>query len=261
MVEMMEIDPSFIDITRNSAYVSVVAMCREAIPADKLVEYMQDADDTCADAYEIEELPNPDQPIPEGEHLPDVDMSSLSEQNVAALVQKIRLISTAISERTAAAYSRLILHLENFVREQHLLPDDQAFFCATPHIHTPEIIASWIMSECDNVNLDGTPKAIPKRRNGWSQAQKMRAAAAYAFGRLHGLGQAPWQILPGTNKAIGNPSASDAVQSYMASLRRRKAEAGEKSASARALTSVTLLTLFYKNKQDAYLIPPTTTSP
>lgn len=65
----------------------------------------------------------------------------------------------------------------------------------------------------------------------------MRASMTYAFGRLHGLGSLPWNKTD-AGKMRGNPSVSEAVSSYMVSLRRRKVHAGETQTSARAITPV-----------------------
>ncbi|KAF8128265.1 DNA breaking-rejoining enzyme [Boletus edulis] len=85
--------------------------------------------------------------------------------------------------------------------------------------------------------LGGGYKSPTQIRCSFSNAQKMRAAATYGFGRLCGLGSTPWQT-DNHGHCMGNPSISPQVSNYMCSLRRRKAQAGEDSCSARAITPV-----------------------
>ena len=87
---------------------------------------------------------------------------------------------------------------------------------------------SWLIVRCDSIALDG--KSTPQGPRGtFTHAQKMRSSMTYVFGRIHGLGSYPWQIIhpeiegSGTAPhAIGNPSVSEQVATYMVSLRRRK---------------------------------------
>ncbi|KAG6819067.1 hypothetical protein H0H93_015786 [Arthromyces matolae] len=103
---------------------------------------------------------------------------------------------------------------------------------------------------CDEMNLDGSTKPKEVIRQTYSHAQKMRAAATYGFGRLHGLGSLPWHESEISGKKIGNPSVSNEVSSYMVSLRRRKVHGGEASTSARAITPDILKKLFKFNHED-----------
>lgn len=50
----------------------------------------------------------------------------------------------------------------------------------------------------------------------------MRASITYAFGRVWKLGILPWHQKEMSDEWVGNPSVSDAVSTYMLSLRRRK---------------------------------------
>jgi len=80
-----------------------------------------------------------------------------------------------------------------------------------------------ICLRCDSVNIDGTQKPATKERGSYGHAQKMRAAATYAFGRLQGLGTMPWHESElHMGQMLGNPSVSVEVSGYMCSLRRRK---------------------------------------
>ncbi|KII83177.1 hypothetical protein PLICRDRAFT_77947, partial [Plicaturopsis crispa FD-325 SS-3] len=90
-------------------------------------------------------------------------------------------------------------------------------------------------SSCDEINLDGTPKPHTQSRSSYSHAQKMRASATYAFGRIHGLGILPWHQND-AGRMVGNPSVSTTVSSFMLSLHRRKIRLGETSTCARAIT-------------------------
>jgi hypothetical protein len=110
---------------------------------------------------------------------------------------------------------------------------------------------------CDDVGLDGTPKDPSIPRGSYSHAQKLRAAATYGFGRLHGLGSLPWQRSEVSGKMIGNPSVSETVSRYMITLRKKKVftgflfgyvllilvkvRAGEVATSACAITPVCFL--------------------
>jgi len=50
----------------------------------------------------------------------------------------------------------------------------------------------------------------------------MRAAATFGFGRVCNLGMLAWHRSEITGKMLGNPSVSEALTSYMLSLRQRK---------------------------------------
>jgi hypothetical protein len=91
---------------------------------------------------------------------------------------------------------------------------------------------------CDELNLDGIRRPSTEVRATYGTAQKMRASMTYAFGRIHGLGSMHWQRSVVDEGMVGNPSVSEMVSRYMLSLHRRKAQAGETTTSARAITSV-----------------------
>ncbi|KAJ3751803.1 DNA breaking-rejoining enzyme [Lentinula raphanica] len=104
-----------------------------------------------------------------------------------------------------------------------------------------------ILFSCDSVGLDGKGVAPNVERSTYGHAQKMRAAATYGFGRVHGLGMEAWHRSEISGKMLGNPSVSETVSTYMLSLRRRKVRAGETSTSARAISSDLLSDLYYFN--------------
>jgi hypothetical protein len=75
----------------------------------------------------------------------------------------------------------------------------------------------------------------------------MRASMTYAFGRLLKLGSLAFHYNQASASWIGNPSVSEAVSTYMLSLRRRKVKAGETPTSARAVTPVSMFDNNNKN--------------
>ncbi|KAJ3851060.1 hypothetical protein EV368DRAFT_83926 [Lentinula lateritia] len=109
--------------------------------------------------------------------------------------------------------------------------------------------------DCDEINLDGSEKDKSKERSTFTHAQKMRAAATFGFGRIHGLGMLAWHRSEYTGKMLGNPSVSETLTSYMLSLRRRKTLIGETATSARAVTSALLSDLFEFNNQPKFAEP------
>ncbi|KAJ3913416.1 DNA breaking-rejoining enzyme, partial [Lentinula edodes] len=104
---------------------------------------------------------------------------------------------------------------------------------------------------CDEINLNGSPIAPNVERSTYAHAQKMRAAATFGFGRIHGLGMQAWHQSEISGKMLGNPSVSETVSSYMLSLRRRKTRAGETATSARAVTSQLLERLYHFNRRQS----------
>jgi hypothetical protein len=115
--------------------------------------------------------------------------------------------------------------------------DETQVFTPHPHKDTPWWICLWILDtrvlphrpcrlsclsiSCDVIDADGNPISKDKEVPTYAHAQKMRAAMSYAFGRLHRLGNIPWQEVE-SGRPTGNPSVSELVSSYMVSLRRRK---------------------------------------
>ena len=113
---------------------------------------------------------------------------------------------------------------------------------------------------CDKIRLDGTRRPADEPRATYRTGQKMRASMTYAFGHTHGLGSMHWQRSQVDGHMVGNPSVSEAVSTYMMSLRRRKVRsiwffalrnndrealvqvrAGETPTSARAVSAVGLI--------------------
>ncbi|KAJ3911753.1 hypothetical protein F5877DRAFT_54937 [Lentinula edodes] len=127
------------------------------------------------------------------------------------------------------------------------------FFCNKPHPQAAVYLVAWIMDSCDIIDLDG--KAIPttRERSTYTHAQKMRAAATFGFGRVHGLGMQAWHHSEISGKTLGNPSVSETVSTYMLSLHRRKTQSGDTPTSARAVTSVCMLWLFSSFSKAQYL--------
>ncbi|KAJ3926810.1 MAG: DNA breaking-rejoining enzyme, partial [Lentinula lateritia] len=111
------------------------------------------------------------------------------------------------------------------------------------------------LSRCDELNLNNTRKDASIERHTFTHAQKMRAAATFGFGRVHGLGMQAWHRSETTGRMLGNPSVSETLTSYMLSLRRRKTQIGETATSARAVTSDLLSKLFHFNNQPQYQEP------
>ncbi|KAJ3861115.1 DNA breaking-rejoining enzyme [Lentinula novae-zelandiae] len=108
---------------------------------------------------------------------------------------------------------------------------------------------------CDLIKLDGTP--VLEERSTYTHAQKMRAAATFGFGKIHGLGMQAWHQSEISGKMLGNPSVSETVSTYMLSLRRRKTQKGDTPISARAVSSDLLEDLYHFNSQPRYQVPQT----
>ncbi|KIK62863.1 hypothetical protein GYMLUDRAFT_134120, partial [Collybiopsis luxurians FD-317 M1] len=119
-----------------------------------------------------------------------------------------------------------------------------------PPREAAEMLVAWIMDSCDSIKLNGEEHPQNEIRKGYVHAQKMRAAATFAFGRLFGKGHIPWAVSEMTGNMVGNPSVSELVSAYMVSLRRRKVQAGEEQTSARAITPEILGQLWDFNHRD-----------
>ncbi|KAJ3925352.1 MAG: hypothetical protein NXY57DRAFT_907198, partial [Lentinula lateritia] len=110
---------------------------------------------------------------------------------------------------------------------------------------------------CDSINLDGSIKNPNEVRNGYTHAQKIRAAFTYGFNRIAGLGLATWERSEVTGQMKGNPSVSSLVSSYMVSLRRRKVQGGEAATSARAITPELIGRMYdYNHRPENWIIRP-----
>ncbi|KAF7308877.1 DNA breaking-rejoining enzyme [Mycena kentingensis (nom. inval.)] len=143
----------------------------------------------------------------------------------------------------------LMRQCDEFMTQKGFIEQGNTFFTATPPKDAPLLIIAWIMHHCDDVNLDGTAKPLTVQRDSYSHAQKMRATATYAFGRVAGLGSLPWQRSELSGRMVGNPSVSESVSRYMVTLRKKKVRAGEVATSARAITPEILEQLYHHNNQ------------
>ncbi|KAJ3925057.1 MAG: hypothetical protein NXY57DRAFT_1051754 [Lentinula lateritia] len=109
-----------------------------------------------------------------------------------------------------------------FLVEQQMITEGTHFFCDSPHPQAAVYIVAWIMHSCDEINLNGSPIATNVECSTYAHAQKMRAAATFGFGQIHGLGMQAWHQSEISGKMLGNASVSETVSSYMLSLRCRK---------------------------------------
>ncbi|KAG1885196.1 hypothetical protein F4604DRAFT_1574105 [Suillus subluteus] len=131
--------------------------------------------------------------------------------------------SFLLTGKVALILDRLMNLCVSFLRGLHLLGPSEDFFSKKPWRDMPWLIVAWIMSVCDSINLNSTPKPSHVEWGTYGHAQKMRASMTYAFGRLSGLGNLTWHESDiGGGLMVGNPSISIKVSSYMCSLRRRK---------------------------------------
>ncbi|PPQ95984.1 hypothetical protein CVT26_016200 [Gymnopilus dilepis] len=136
-----------------------------------------------------------------------------------------------VMDNTHQEYIRLSEACASFLITNGLISDREQFLSKTPLPHSDEMIVAWIMNSCDTIGLDGKP-AVGPRATTYAHAQKMRASMTHVFGRVLGIGSQPWKQA----SREGNRSVSEKVSTYMLSLRRRKAQAGETATSARAIT-------------------------
>ncbi|KAJ6511064.1 DNA breaking-rejoining enzyme [Mycena sanguinolenta] len=160
----------------------------------------------------------------------------------------IKEASKGVVDSTDAEYKRLIKQCEKFVHDAGFINANEDFFTNTPHPQSAIFIVAWIMTRCDDVELDGKAKDPSIPRDSYSHAQKMRASATYGFGRLNGLGSLPWQKSEVSGNMLGNPSISEDVSRYMVSLRKKKVS-GEVATSACAITPEILARLYHHNKK------------
>ena len=126
-----------------------------------------------------------------------------------------------------------------FLIKNHLIEKPEDFFCANPPADADMYIVAWIMNEydifsnfcfqiltvwcrCDEIQPDGKPKPSNVSRSGYQHAQKMRASMTHIFGREFELGSTPWVKDQKTGHVFRNPSVSEKVATYMASLCNRK---------------------------------------
>ncbi|KAJ4477864.1 hypothetical protein C8J55DRAFT_430393 [Lentinula edodes] len=106
---------------------------------------------------------------------------------------------------------------------------------------------------CDPIRLDGS--TVMEERSTYTHAQKMRAAATFGFGWIHGLGMQAWHRSEISGTMLGNPSVSETVSTYMLSLRRRKTQKGDTPTSARAVKSSLLEDLYHFNNKPEFREP------
>ncbi|KAJ4484558.1 hypothetical protein C8R41DRAFT_921661 [Lentinula lateritia] len=180
----------------------------------------------------------------------DEDDTTESLMDLSDLMKSIKEVSKGVSEKTSKEYIQLMKQCENFVHSRKMVAAGSPFFCKDPYPHAAEYLAA-----CDEINLDGSEKDKSKERSTFTHAQKMRAAATFGFGQIHGLGMLAWHRSEYTGKMLGNPSVSETLTSYMLSLRQRKTFVGETTTSARAVTSALLLELYNFNNHPEFSEP------
>ncbi|KAF7357671.1 hypothetical protein MSAN_01363700 [Mycena sanguinolenta] len=189
----------------------------------------------------------------------DADCDSDGDAKMKDLKAVIKEASKGVVESTDAEYKRLNKQCEKFIHDAGFISEDEDFFTNKPHPQSAIFIVAWIMSRCDDIELDGKPKDPSIPRDSYSHAQKMRASATYGFGRLNGLGSLPWQKSEVSGRMLGNPSISEDVSRYMVSLRKKKVRAGEVATSARAITPEIIGRLYHhNNKPEVAEIKPIT---
>ncbi|KAK7025742.1 hypothetical protein R3P38DRAFT_3316397 [Favolaschia claudopus] len=149
-----------------------------------------------------------------------------SVYNVSQLWEHLLDASKGVTTETDKEYRRLMDQCVKFLKANKLIKEEDKFFSKSPSELAPVCICSWIMHECDELDIDGTEKHHTTFRASYNHAQKMRAAMTYAFGRLYGLGSLPWHESESTGRMVGNPSVSETVR------------VGEPATSARAITQV-----------------------
>ncbi|KAL0566422.1 hypothetical protein V5O48_015593, partial [Marasmius crinis-equi] len=179
----------------------------------------------------------------------DDPMNGTTSKLNTELKEVLKTASKGVSEGTDASYRSLMAKATAFVRDNGWISSEEEFFRPIPHPESAEMVVAWIMDDCDSYRLDGTVKPAGEVRSTYAHAQKMRAAATFGFGRVHGLGNRSWEKSEVSGKMVGNPSCSQQVSLYMISLRRRKTRAGETPTSARAITSTLIGRLYDKNME------------
>ncbi|KAJ3910969.1 hypothetical protein F5877DRAFT_73532, partial [Lentinula edodes] len=147
-----------VDITTNSSYSGLLKVITEEQhlnPADILDDLEESHDQV------------------------EVDLSGLSDA--------IREVSKGVSEKTSQEYLRLMKQCNTFLVDRQMITEGTQFFCNKPHPQAAVYLVAWIMDSCDIIDLDGKAIATTKERSTYTHAQKMRAAATFGFGRVHGL--------------------------------------------------------------------------
>ncbi|KAH9974496.1 hypothetical protein BJV74DRAFT_798888 [Russula compacta] len=142
----------------------------------------------------------------------------------------------------ASTMLRLMKNCKAFLVGQQLVQRDR-FFSNTPDRNAAHLIAAWIMNECDELNLDGSPKPWGQEHSSYSHAQKMQASMTYAFGQIYRLGNMSWQWSEHAQGMIGNPSVSQIVSTYMV-------QAGEVPTSSCAIIVNNLTDLYCFNHME-----------
>ncbi|PBK83411.1 DNA breaking-rejoining enzyme [Armillaria gallica] len=104
-------------------------------------------------------------------------------------------------------------------------------------------IVGFIMKQCDDIDMHGISRGPNNAQKSYSNATKLRAGTTYGFRKSGRRGKVPWSRAT----ALGNPSISDLVSSYMLGLHKRKVTKGETSTSARAIGPDTLRRLYEHN--------------
>ncbi|KAF7303697.1 hypothetical protein MIND_00599100 [Mycena indigotica] len=213
-------------------------------------------------SLEQEEDESEDDEADEDEDATDQDeaqMSSLPQSHTTSQID-LGSMKKVIAEASKGLKMLIIYQvdysIEKFMHDKGFIPEGKQFFSPTPVADSATFLVAWIMSECDDINLDGTAKPSGQVHGSYSHAQKMRAAATYGFGRIADLGSRPWERVDSyevsgarTWRWMGNPSVSETVSRYMITLRKKKVRAGEVATSARAITPEMLYKLYHFNNQ------------
>ncbi|KAJ7270885.1 hypothetical protein C8J57DRAFT_1226496 [Mycena rebaudengoi] len=137
------------------------------------------------------------------------------------LRQRVSRACKGTTERTEKEYDGLRNAFNQWLAQSGLWLSDRPFFTPQPHEDAPILIVLWIMSLCDNKDMDGKPIPRSQKRKSYSYAMKMRAMFTSTFQKDHGLGKVFWhQADDGIWR--GNPSVSNHVSGYMVNLHRSK---------------------------------------
>ncbi|KAJ7606583.1 hypothetical protein DFH06DRAFT_1019210, partial [Mycena polygramma] len=134
-----------------------------------------------------------------------------------------------------------------YLIEKKYLKPGETYYRENPPDDWPTLLIAWIMDACDSRNSDGTLKDPSVQRSTFTHAQKMRAAVSFRFARIQSAAGITWHKSEVSSKMVGNPATATVVSKYFVSLKRRKAQAGEATTSARAVTQDIIYHLYMHN--------------